>query len=129
MGMPRLTATDRTRVLEAWERERAAARTARGDGDDAREWKHLERAHILSQPLAGAHVRTHAAMFGAAARRRDRKELLGQAVRLLVAGPGSVTGRYPVGNTGGADVSALAPMPIPDDLREILEPTGSGDGR
>ena len=27
---------------------------------------------------------------------------------------------YPVGNTGGAGVSALLPMPIPDDLRGLL---------
>jgi hypothetical protein len=40
---------------------------------------------------------------------------------LLVAAPGSWSGRYPVGNTGGANVSALLPMPIPDDLRAILD--------
>ena len=35
-----------------------------------------------------------------------------------------MTGKYPVGNTGGADVSAFAPMPIPDDLRPLLaDPT------
>jgi hypothetical protein len=26
-----------------------------------------------------------------------------------------------VGNTGGADVSALRPMPVPDDLRATLD--------
>jgi hypothetical protein len=31
-----------------------------------------------------------------------------------------VSGRYPAGNTGGADVNALQPMPIPDDLRSLL---------
>ena len=113
-----------TSIRLAWRAEHRAADQARIAGDTAQEWKHLERAHILSQPLAGAHVRTHGAMFAAALRRRERKEVVGQTVRLLVAGPGSLTGRYPVGNTGGADVSALAPMPIPDDLREILEPTG-----
>jgi hypothetical protein len=46
--------------------------------------------------------------------------VVGQLLRLVVAGPGSLTGRYPVGNTGGADVSALAPMPIPEDLRPYL---------
>ena len=39
----------------------------------------------------------------------------------MVAAPGSWTGRYPVGNTGGADVSALRPMPIPADLQVFLE--------
>ena len=88
------------------------------------EWTHLERAHILSQPLAGAHVRTHVAMLGAALRRRDPNEIVGQVFRFAVAGPGSLTGRYPVGNTGGADVSAFKPMPIPDDLRDLLDDTG-----
>jgi hypothetical protein len=31
-----------------------------------------------------------------------------------------VTGKYPVGNTGGADVSAFEPMPIPEDLAGVL---------
>jgi hypothetical protein len=44
-------------------------------------------------------------------------------VRLTVAGPGSLTGRYPVGNTGGARVNALTPMPIPADLAPLLSPT------
>ena len=50
-----------------------------------------------------------------ARRRRERREGLGQLVRLVPAGPGSLTGRYPVGHTRGADVSAFAPMPTPDD--------------
>jgi hypothetical protein len=87
----------------------------------AAEWHHLERAHILSQPVAGPHVRTHVAMLGHGIRRRDRREVLGQVVRLVVAAPGTWSERYPVGNTGGANVSALRPMPIPDDLRAILE--------
>ena len=106
---------------EAWETERARARSARASGDVAEEWRHLERAHILSQPMAGAHLRTHAAMLGSAVRRRDIHEVLGQFLRLMVAGPGSLTGRYPVGNTGGANVSAFKPMTIPEDLRAALE--------
>ena len=105
----------------AWSAEREAASAARQAGDPAGEWHHLERAHILSQPMAGPHVRTHVDMLGAGFRRRDRREVLGQLLSLVVAGPGSLTGRYPVGNTGGADVSALLPMDIPDDLRAILD--------
>ena len=107
----------------AWDTERSASRDARNRGDNSGEWAHLERAHILSQPMAVAHLRTHFAMLAAGMRRRDRAEVLGQVLRLVVAAPGSWTGRYPVGNTGGANVSALRPMPIPDDLRAILDPT------
>ena len=46
--------------------------------------------------------------------------MAGQLLRLILAVPGSVSGRYPVGNTGGADVSAFSPMAVPDDLRPLL---------
>jgi hypothetical protein len=118
-----LTNDTRDRLRAAWRDELDAARRARSAGDPATEWQHLERAHILSQPMAGAHVRTHAAMFGAAVRRHDLHEVLGQTFRILVAAPGSVTGKYPVGNTGGADVSAFEPMPIPADLQALLPET------
>jgi hypothetical protein len=107
-------------LFTAWSDERAAARAARELGDTAVEWRHLERAHILSQPRALLHLRTHIAMLAAGIRRHDRREIVGQVLRLVVAGPGSLTGRYPVGNTGGADVGALTPMPIPDDLVPFL---------
>jgi Protein of unknown function (DUF3703) len=118
-----MDASRRRTLRAAWSDERAAARSARARGDVAGEWKHLERAHILSQPVAGAHVRTHLAMLAYGIRRRAAREIVGQLARLVVAGPGSWTGRYPVGNTGGADVSAFRPMPIPEDLRSILEPS------
>ena len=104
----------------AWRVEVGAARRARANGDTGAEWTHLERAHILSQPLAAAHVRTHVAMFAVALRRHDRRELVGQLFRMIVAGPASMAGKYPVGNTGGADVSPFAPMPVPDDLQPLL---------
>jgi len=109
-----------TDLTVAWSAERAAARAARKEADTVAEWRHLERAHILSQPKVLLHVRTHVAMLAAGVRRQDRREIVGQLLRLVVAGPGSLTGRYPVGNTGGADVNALTPMPIPDDLLPYL---------
>ena len=123
MNTQTLTPDARTRLQTAWGAELDAARTARSTGNIRAEWTHLERAHILSQPMPGAHVRTHIAMLTAALRRRDRHELVGQLFRTIVAAPGSMTGKYPVGNTGGADVSAFASMPIPDDLRPLLPDT------
>ncbi len=109
-----------TTLESAWTQELEAARNARRAGDLPAEWVHLERAHILSQPRAGMHLRTHAAMLGAAGRRRDIREVVGQLARLVLAAPGSLSGRYPIGNTGGADVSAFRPMPIPADLQLLL---------
>jgi hypothetical protein len=107
-------------LLEVWSKERTEAASARKLGDVAGEWRHLERAHILSQPMIVPHIRTHLSMIGYALRRHDRRELAGQVLRLILAGPGSLSRRYPVGNTGGANVSAFLPMDIPTDLQPFL---------
>ena len=122
MNTQTTTTYSRTRLRAAWAAELDAARTARSTGDTRSEWAHLERAHILSQPMRGApaHPRRDARR---GIRRHDRHELVGQLFRLVVAAPGSITGQYPIGNTGGADVSAFTPMPIPDDLRPLLPDT------
>ena len=120
----------RSELREAWAQERTAASAARRRADIDHEWRHLERAHVLSQRMAFAHVRTHVAMLGYGLRHHDRREIVGQLVRLVVAAPGTWTGRYPVGNTGGANVSALKPMPIPDDLQSVLiDPVVAPTGR
>lgn len=111
---------NRQELASAWADERRAARRAITRKDPSQAWTHLERAHILSQPMAGRHVRTHLAMLRLAVRMLRPHEVAGQLFRTLVAAPGSWSGRYPVGNTGGADVSAFAPMDIPEDLRAVL---------
>lgn len=83
-------------------------------------WEYLQDAHILSQPWIRPHVRVHVAMLALGWAQRDRGEVIGQLARLIVAGPGSATGRYPVGNIGRATVSAFEPMPIRDDLQRSL---------
>lgn len=102
----------------------AAARVARRSGDRERCWELLEDAHVLSQPWAIWHVRVHGSMLVAGAGARDWREVWGQLVRLVVAGPGSATGRYPVGNTGRARVPATRPMPIRDELADLLRAAG-----
>lgn len=103
----------------------ASARDEARSGNEAVAWTLLEEAHVLSQPWAWTHVRVHAAMLALGWRTRDRREVAGQLLRIVVAGPGSLTGRYPEGNTGRASVPATRPMPVPDDLRALLE---TGDG-
>lgn len=94
----------------------ADARTA------ADPWPSLERAHIASQPWAWPHTRVHAAMLATAWRQRDRHEILGQIIRLAVAGPGSLAHRYPPGNTGRTTMGITEHGDIPPDLAEILPP-------
>jgi hypothetical protein len=106
-------------VRSAFEAELTAA-AAGADSTDAM-WHALERAHILSQPWAWPHVVAHGQMLRLALRQRDRREAIGQVVRLVVAAPGSASGRYPTGNTGRARVGLRQPMPVPADLAALLE--------
>jgi hypothetical protein len=107
-------------IVAAIDAHRRDARTARAAGDLDEAWRLLERTHILSQPWAWPHVRSHVDMLGLAVHARDRREIVGQIVRTLVAGPGSAVGRYPLGNTGRSNVPATQPMPVPEDLAELL---------
>ena len=100
------------------------SRQARKLKDFDRCWSLLEDAHVLSQPWAWRHVRVHGSMFVAAIVQRDVREVRGQLSRIAVAGFGSMSGRYPTGNTGRARVPATQPMPIRSDLVEILERSG-----
>jgi hypothetical protein len=105
---------------------RAELTAASAAADAPAAWRHLERAHILSQPSAWLHTRVHLAMLVLALRTRDVRELFGQLVRLAVGGIGSSLGRYPAGNTGRARVPATRPMPIPDDVQAVFAQLGIG---
>ncbi len=102
-------------------RDLLEAKAARRRGDWARCWQLLEDAHVLSQPWAWPHVRVHTAMLATGLHARDMAEVGGQILRLLVGGPASALGRYPVGNTGRARIPATRPMPIRPELAELLE--------
>ncbi len=50
--------------------------------------------------------------------RRAPAEVRKRFARLILAAPGSASGR----NTGRARVSMFAPMPVPDELADLLRP-------
>lgn len=104
---------------QAIEAEFLQARLAEASGRAAEAFGHLERAHILSQRFTWLHVRSHVLMWAWAWRQRRPRELLGQTTRILAA---ALFSRIwvPEGNTGGANVSPIQPMPIPADLRDLL---------
>ncbi|MBX9728707.1 MAG: DUF3703 domain-containing protein [Sphingopyxis sp.] len=104
--------------------EMAAYKTARTSGEIDVAWRHLERAHIVSQPYLGLHLTNHREMLGFAVELRDWREVAGQLVRLVLAPLGALTGRIPTGNTGRSNVSAFQPMPLPADLEVLLQDEG-----
>lgn len=107
-------------LREAFAAELEAARLAlRGEQHDLA-FRHLERAHILGQRHTRAHVTVHWLMLRAGMRRSDVREVVGQMARIAAA---LLFSRIwvPLGNTGGANVSAFRPMPVPEDLRQWIE--------
>jgi hypothetical protein len=59
-------------------------------------------------------------MLAVAVRNRDRREALGQIIRILVAGPGSLAGRYPTGNTGRTTMALTEAAPVPVEIEAEL---------
>lgn len=107
-------------VDQAIEAEMAAYRNARAAHQIEAAWQALARVHILSQTRIWPHIRSHIEMLGFAVAMRDGKEVFGQMIRLVLAPLGNITGPLPLGNTGRANVSAFAPMEIPEDLAGVM---------
>ena len=107
-------------IKTAFGQEMSLARDAykRDQLDEA--FRLLERAHILGQRYFTTHFITHWWMLKVGWQRRDAREVRGQLLRLPAA---LLLSRLwvPLGNTGGANVSPVQPMPIADDLRELME--------
>ena len=101
--------------------ELEAADVAADSQDLGMAWRHLERAHILSQAFAGPHIVVHVRMLSLAWRQRDARQVVGQLARIALAGPGSLLGRAPLGNTGGANAGIFTPMAVPTDLQQVLD--------
>ena len=100
--------------------EFAAATALELAGDPAAGFRHLERAHILSQTSTIEHVRVHGRMLLWGLRRRDVREVTGQMQRMVGAAAVTGLGLIPHGNTGGSNVSPFKSMPIPEDLSAII---------
>lgn len=111
--------TPRSKVLDAFRNEMHLALDARNKGELDFAFRHYERAHILSQQFTLPHIKSHLGMLQVGLLRKDPREILGQCVRVVAALIFSKLW-VPIGNTGGADVSALKPMPIPEDLKILL---------
>ena len=111
---------DRARLRRAYDKELSLHYGALRVSDRALAWHHLERAHILSQRYFSRHWRTHWLMLRMARQDRNRTETRGQLRRLAAVPLGWLGGWVPKGNTGGANVHPLKPMPVEGDLAEAL---------
>lgn len=107
-------------IKDAFDAEMAGARDAYIKADYDTAFNRLKRAHILGQRNFLHHWSTHWWMLKLGLRIQDKREVVGQIIRLVAVIPGFVFGWVPVGNTGAAEVSALKPMPLSEDLKSVL---------
>lgn len=84
----------------------------------------LKRAHVLGQLDFVPHLRVHWQMLRVGWAVSDWREVTGQLTRLALVPVGHLVGRLPVGNTGGANVSAFKSMPISPELEQLLKLSG-----
>lgn len=103
------------------QRELDLASVAEARGEFHTSFGHLERAHVLGQYATREHLRVHWQMLRFALRRNRAMDAFGQLWRMAGAALLTGVGLVPYGNTGGSNVNGLRPMPVPEDLRTILE--------
>lgn len=87
-------------------------------------WQHLERAHVIGQAYPYEHSYVHWKMLLFGIKIKSTKEVVGQIPRLVFGGIKSFVGTIPVGNTGGANVPSLRPLPISEEIQNIFKKAG-----
>lgn len=87
-------------------------------------WAYLERAHILGQSYPYEHSVVHWQMLKFGFKIKSYKEVIGQIPRLLIGGVKSFVGKVPIGNTGGADIPPLRPLPLSPEIQKIFSEAG-----
>jgi hypothetical protein len=109
-----------TELRQAYDREVNAGIEDYSSNNLDKAFSHLEAAHILGQSFTYPHVRAHWWMLKVGWKRRDSAEIRGQLGRIIAA---LIFSRVwvPVGNTGGANVHPLKPMPIPEQFQALLK--------
>ncbi len=106
--------------IAAFEAAMVSARQHLSAADPGTAFALLERAHVLGQRDLKRHFSVHLRMLQASWMKRDAREMVGQIMRIALVPLGHLVGRLPRGNTGGANVSAFAPMPIAAEIERLL---------
>ena len=108
------------KLKSAFNREMQLAKRLFESRDYPQCFKHLERAHVLGQSYYIPHVLSHYWMLRVGLKQRNRREILGQLLRIL-GSAGSLVGWIPIGNTGGTNVSPFKSITIPNDLKKYFD--------
>lgn len=109
------------KLKTAFDERMDLAKSFYAQGEMGKAFAALEQAHILGQAYVKPHVLVHYWMLKVGLKKGDYNEVLGQLVRLPLGIVGSLRGTIPVGNTGGANIGMFKSLPIPTELKAILD--------
>lgn len=99
-------------ISPAVDAELQLAKVKRLQGNNDKEFRHLENAHVLGQRSTRLHVKVHLLMMLWGTRNASFKEIFGQLFRTIGAATKTAIGLIPDGNTGGANISPFKPLPL-----------------
>ena len=108
-------------LTEAFDAEMQQARVRYREMNLDHAMSHLATAHILGQSNLGRHWRVHAWMLRMGLAQRNSREVVGQVFRMALIPLGHLTRRLPAGNPGHSGVSAFRAMPVPPELKLLLD--------
>lgn len=111
-------------LIPHYDKELKSYRDRMAQGALKSAWQHLERAHVIGQKYPYTHSLVHWKMLLFGFKIKSTKEIVGQIPRLLIGGIKSFVGKIPIGNTGGANVPPLQPLPIQEDIQKIFREAG-----
>lgn len=120
--MKPLKATTRKRIIATnLIQEISSYSKARSNGNEVLCIHHLGRAHILSQRHWFRHFYIHFLMLEYSLHKKDRKEAVGQLIRIIVVVPSHIFKKIPKGNTGWSNVGLMESLPLPKDLSNLFD--------
>ena len=107
-------------LKQAFQQRLTQAQQHYKEKDYTQAFSELEIAHVLGQQYLWPHWQVHFAMLKVGLAQKSSKEIAGQIWRIILTPAGHLTGRLPLGNTGGSNVNAFKPMPIAAELQTLL---------
>lgn len=107
-------------LKHAFQQQLTTAKVLTKSGNYSAAFAELEVAHILGQQYLLPHWQVHFAMLRVGFKQRSLKEIAGQIWRIILTPLGHLSGRLPIGNTGGSNVNAFTPMPVKPELQQLL---------
>ncbi|WP_339674399.1 DUF3703 domain-containing protein [uncultured Zhongshania sp.] len=102
------------------DRELSLAADARRAKQYAKEFEHLENAHVLGQESTYQHTKVHCLMLAWGLRQGKLGEVWGQLFRIIGAASKTALGLVPSGNTGGSNISPFATRSLSAEHSAII---------